>query len=50
MSGEKNYLGNQVEKQDSERCCGAAADEMFILVCEYGCSGAAPEAVPYERG
>ena len=43
------YLGNQIEKQDSERCYGVAADEKFILVCEYGCSGADPEIVLYKR-
>ena len=43
------YLGNQIEKQDSERCYGIVANEMFILVCEYGCDGANPEIVLYKR-
>ena len=43
------YLGNQIERQDSERCYGVVADEMFILVCEYGCHGANPEIVLYKR-
>ena len=43
------YLGNQIEKQDSERCCGVVADETFILVCEYGRNGADPEIVLYKR-
>jgi hypothetical protein len=43
------YLGNQIERQDSERCYGVAADETFILVCEYGCNGADPEIVLYKR-
>ncbi len=43
------YLGNQVERHDSERCYGVAADERFILVCEYGCNGANPEIVIYKR-
>lgn len=43
------YLGNQIERQDSERCYGVAADERFILVCEYGCNGADPEIVLYKR-
>ncbi len=43
------YLGNQIERQDSERCYGVAADERFILVCEYGCDGADPEIVLYKR-
>ena len=43
------YLGNQIEQQDSERCYGVVADERFILVCTYGCSGADPEIVLYKR-
>lgn len=43
------YLGNQIERQDSERCYGVVADERFILVCEYGCNGADPEIVLYKR-
>ena len=43
------YLGNQIERQDSERCYGVVADEMFILVCEYACNGVDPEIVLYKR-
>ena len=43
------YLGNQVEKADSERCYGIVANEVFILVCEYGCNGSDPEIVLYKR-
>ena len=43
------YLGNQVERPGSERCCGVVADETFLLVCEYGCSGTDPEIVTYRR-
>ena len=43
------YLGNQIERPDSERCYGVVADETFILVCEYGCNGADPEIVLFER-
>ena len=43
------YLGNQIEKQDSECCYGVVADEKFILVCEYGCNGVNPEIVLYKR-
>ncbi len=43
------YLGNQIERQDSERCYGVVADEVFILVCEYGCNGVDPEIVLYKR-
>lgn len=43
------YLGNQIERADSERCYGVVANEEFILVCEYGCNGAEPEIVMYKR-
>ncbi len=43
------YLGNQVEQADSDRCYGVAANEDFILVCEYGCNGSDPEIVLYKR-
>ena len=43
------YFGNQIEGKESERCYGIAADETFILVCEYGCDGADPEIVLYKQ-
>ncbi len=43
------YLGNQIERQDSERCYGVVANEDFILICEYGCKGSDPEIVLYKR-
>ena len=43
------YLGNQIERPDSERCYGVVADEKFILVCEYGCNGMDPVIVLYKR-
>ncbi|NLD60981.1 DUF3795 domain-containing protein [Candidatus Sumerlaeota bacterium] len=43
-------LGNQVCKSDhSERCYGLAADENYLLVCEFGEGGADPEIVIYKR-
>ncbi len=42
------YLGNQVEKKDSERCYGVVACEKFILISEYGCNGSNPEIVIYK--
>ena len=44
------YLGNQVERKDSDRCYGIVANEEFILICEYGCNGSDPEIVLYKRG
>lgn len=43
------YLGNQVEKEGSDRCYGVVANESFLLVCEYGCNGSEPEIVLYKR-
>ena len=43
------YLGNQVERTDSDRCYGIAANEDFILICEYGFNGSDPEIVMYKR-
>lgn len=43
------YLGNQIERTNSERCYGVVSSEEFILVCEYGCNGTEPEIVQYKR-
>ena len=45
----KIYLGNQLPKRNSDRCYGLAADETFLLVCEYGAGGADPALVLYKR-
>lgn len=41
------YLGNQIERSDSERCYGVVADETMIIVCEYGCMGENPVLLRY---
>lgn len=43
------YWGNQIEIPGSSRCYGLAADNKYLLVCEYGCNGAEPEIVVYKR-
>lgn len=43
------YLGNQIERADSDRCYGVVANQEFILVCEYGCGGSDPQVVIYKR-
>ncbi|MDO5396672.1 MAG: DUF3795 domain-containing protein [bacterium] len=43
------YLGYQAEKKDSDRCYGLAADDDYLLICEYGCGGAEPQIVIYRR-
>ena len=43
------YLGNQVERTDSDRCYGIVANENYILICEYGCNGSDPEIILYKR-
>ncbi len=45
----KIYLGNQVEKADSDRCYGLVADNNCLLVCEYGGNGAEPEIIVYKK-
>lgn len=49
LEDDKMYLGNQVEIDGKERCYGVAADENYLLVCEYGCNGSDPEIVIYKR-
>jgi len=43
-----SYWGTQVEKADG-RCYGVACDEHYILVSEYGKSGADAELVMMKR-
>lgn len=43
------YWGNQIEIPESDRFYGIVANEQFLLVCEYGCGGTAPEIVVYKR-
>lgn len=43
------YWANQVEIPGSDRCYGIAADDGYLLVCEYGCNGARPQIVVYKR-
>ena len=49
LDDKKIYLGYQVEKADSDRCYGLVADDDYLLVCEYGCNGAAPEIIVYKK-
>lgn len=43
------YLGNQIEILGSDRCYGIAADDDYLLVCEYGCNGADPQIIVYKK-
>lgn len=49
LEDDKVYLGNQIERPGNDRCYGIVADNDYLLVCEYGCSGADPEIVMYKR-
>jgi len=42
------YWGNQIEIPGSDRCYGIAADDRFLLVCQYGCNGADPQIILYK--
>ena len=43
------YLGNQIGKKNSSRCYGLAADENYLLVCEYGENGSDAEIVVFRK-
>ncbi|MDE6595223.1 MAG: DUF3795 domain-containing protein [Oscillospiraceae bacterium] len=43
------YLGNQICKKGSDRCYGLAADEKYLMVCEYGMNGSEAEIVVFKR-
>ena len=43
------YGGNKIEIPGSDRCFGIAADENYLLVCEYGCGGSEPKIILYKK-
>ncbi len=43
------YWGNQIEIPGSDRCYGVAADDQYLLVCEYGCEGIDPQIIMYKK-
>lgn len=43
------YLGNQLCKKNSDRCYGLAADENYLLVCEYGEDGSDAEIIVFKK-
>ena len=43
------YLGNQIELPGSDRCYGVAADDNYLLVCEYGSGGVEPQIIVYKK-
>jgi len=49
LEDDKMYLGNEIEIEGKERCYGVAADENYLLVCEYGCNGSDPEIIVYKK-
>lgn len=49
LSDEKIYLGNQICKKGNDRCYGLAADEDYLLVCEYGDGGSDAEIIVYKK-
>lgn len=42
------YLGNQLNKKDSDRCYGIIADEKYLMVSEYSGYGADAEVIIYK--
>lgn len=49
LDDEKTYWGSEIHKVGSHRCYGLAADEHYLLVCEYGDGGTDAEIVVYRR-
>ena len=45
----KIYLGYQVKKINSDRYYGLAADNQYLLICEYGANGIDPEIIVYKK-
>lgn len=45
LDDDKVYFADQVEKNNSDRCYGIAADETQIAIYEYGCGGTDAELV-----
>lgn len=43
------YLGNQVVIEGTKRCYGLAADDNYLLVCEYGCGGSNPQIIVFKK-
>lgn len=41
------YLGNQLPKRGTQRCYGLAADETYLMICEYGENGADARLVAF---
>ncbi len=45
----KVYLGGQLERPDSDRCFGFAADDTCLFECVYGCNGSDPVLILYKK-
>lgn len=45
----KIYLGNQLEQKGTDRCYGLAADENYLMVCEYGPNGTDQKLLVFKR-
>lgn len=43
------YLGAQLQKNNTDKCYGLAADNNYLLVCEYGEDGVDPEIVVFKK-
>lgn len=46
---DKIYLGTQLCKKNSDRCYGLAADETYLMVCEYAADGTDAEIILFKR-
>lgn len=49
LKDENIYLGAELPKENSDFCYGLAADNEYLLVCEYGNEGSNPKIVIYKK-
>lgn len=49
LEDQKIYLANQLHKKDSDICYGLAADENYLLVCEYSAGGSDAAIILYQK-
>ena len=49
LDDNKKYFANQIEKKNSDRCYGVAADNEQLAVFEYGCNGINAELIAWVK-
>ena len=49
LDDNKIYYGNQIEKENSDRCYGVAGDNDQLAVFEYGCNATDAELIAWVK-